>query len=351
MQFTIAIQPDNYGPGDSGSFIWTRKLRESGHLVRTVSVYSNELMKDLNECDGFMWRFAHWPNLGQIARRILPVIENYLGLVVYPDQRTCWHYDDKIAQKYLLEVAEISTPQTWVWYDAEMAKEWSLSAQYPLVLKLARGAASKNVRLISSHKEAEVWIDKLFSRGVYGFNKKKENLFRLVRQRLRAIGSLLIDEDYIYPKPRETAWELHKNYVLFQEFLPDNSYDTRVTIVGRRAFGFRRYNREDDFRASGSGKIDWSPECVDPKFIRLAFRTAETLGCQSCAIDGLYRGNEPVIGEISYTYVSWAVHKCPGHWELKGDPDTGELIWKEGKMWAEEAQVADFLQRLKTHKQ
>ena len=51
-------------------------LDESGHLVRTVSVYSNELMKDLSECDGFMWRYAHWPNLGQIARRILPVIEN-----------------------------------------------------------------------------------------------------------------------------------------------------------------------------------------------------------------------------------------------------------------------------------
>ena len=35
--------------------------------------------------------------------RLLPVIEKELGLVVYPDQNTCWHYDDKIAQYYLLK--------------------------------------------------------------------------------------------------------------------------------------------------------------------------------------------------------------------------------------------------------
>lgn len=30
--------------------------------------------------------------------------------------------------------------------------------------------------------------------------------------------------------------ELQSGYVLFQEFLPGNSYDTRVTVIGDRAF-------------------------------------------------------------------------------------------------------------------
>ena len=45
-----------------------------------------------------------------------------------------------------------------------------------------------------------------------------------------------------------------KDYVYFQKFLPNNKYDIRIVVIGDRAFGFIRYNRENDFRASGSGK-------------------------------------------------------------------------------------------------
>jgi len=49
---------------------------------------------------------------------------------------------------------------------------------------------------------------------------------------------------------------------------------------------------------------------------------------------------------MSYTFPHFTTHDCPGHWELQGDPDTGELIWQDGQMWPEEAQIIDFLKRL-----
>ena len=64
---------------------------------------------------------------------------------------------------------------------------------------------------------------------------------------------------------------------------------------------------------------------------------------QSVAIDGLWRGEECVVGEISYCYASWAVHACPGHWTLDGDPQTGLVRWQEGPMWPEDAQLEVFL--------
>ena len=65
------------------------------------------------------------------------------------------------------------------------------------------------------------------------------------------------------------------------------------------------------------------------------------LTCKAAAIDsGLWRGAKPVVGEVSYTYASWAVHACPGHWDA-------DLNWHEGQMWPEEAQVAEFLVYLK----
>ena len=51
-------------------------------------------------------------------------------------------------------------------------------------------------------------------------------------------------------------------------------------------------------------------------------------------------------GEISYTYASWAVRDCPGHWVLRGEPGSGALTWAEGKMRPEDAIFEDFIRAL-----
>jgi hypothetical protein len=208
------------------------------------------------------------------------------------------------------------------------------------VIKLWSGAASTNVRLVRSYQEAAGWIDRLFTRGVLNLAGGTFQYWKLSPGRLRAAAHLLFHGS----PPGPQAWEVHRNYVLFQEFLEENSFDTRVTIIGNRAFAYRRFNRENDFRASGSGRIDNDPGQIDPAFVRLAFEVARKLRAQSCAMDGLWRGREPVVGEVSYTYVSRFVHDCPGHWD-------SELKWHEGKMWPEEAHVADFLARLEAWRQ
>ncbi|PLS79998.1 MAG: hypothetical protein CYG59_10225, partial [Chloroflexi bacterium] len=46
----------------------------------------------------------------------------------------------------------------------------------------------------------------------------------------------------------------------------------------------------------------------------------------------------------SYYYEGWALHEeCPGHWELDGDPDTGQLHFVEGRVRPEDAILEDFL--------
>jgi hypothetical protein len=54
------------------------------------------------------------------------VIEDEMGIAVYPNTKTGWHYDYKIAQSYLLKVHNIPTPKTWIWYDRDIAKKWSI---------------------------------------------------------------------------------------------------------------------------------------------------------------------------------------------------------------------------------
>lgn len=344
----VAIQPDDYSapdksPGsDASSPKWANLLEKAGHKVRWVDVRRHDVIDQLHGCQGFMWRWAHFDGMSRIARRLLPVIEHELKLIVYPDQNTCWHYDDKIAQAYLLKAAGIPMPETWVWFDRQQAIEWLATAEFPLILKLATGAGSTNVVLVRNATEANWWTDQLF------------------RRRLTSLEAILTEPLCWHRRPRaalrtlakgtrpeiwDNGYESQSGYVLFQEFLPDNDFDTRVTIIGDRAFAFRRFNRTGDFRASGSGIISFDKEQIDERFLRLAFQVTKRLHSQSCAIDGLYRRGECVVGEISYTYVSSAVHSCPGHWELRGDPSSGDLVWCEGQMRPEEAQIQDYLRR------
>jgi hypothetical protein len=334
---TVAIQHDDYGTGNAAAPRWRAYLEARGVAVRTVDVWRHDILRQLAGVQGLMWRFAQYTNHRQLARRLLPALERHTDILLYPDQNTSWHYDDKIAQAYLFELLDIATPKTWVFFSQPDAEDWLDSASYPLVLKLATGAGASNVRLLRSRRQAAKWLAKLFSGGLESLDEARlpTPLRRVARAGAEALaGRGLYSEKY---------WERHKNYALFQQFLPGNDFDTRVTVIGERAFGFRRNNRPGDFRASGSGNIDHDPDGVDPRFIELAFETADKLKMQSVAIDGLYdAAKKPCVGEVSYTYMSKAIYDCPGHWKR-------DLSWQTGQLWPEDAQAEDFLARLHEH--
>jgi len=108
-----------------------------------------------------------------------------------------------------------------------------------------------------------------------------------------------------------------KDYVLFQEYLPGNTFDTRIVVVGEKAFGMRRLNRPGDFRASGSGFIDYTPEAIAPEALRIAFDVSRKLRFQSMAYDFLVDAEgSPRICEISYCFTPGQVYeRCEGHWD------------------------------------
>jgi glutathione synthase/RimK-type ligase-like ATP-grasp enzyme len=348
MPYTVAIQPDQLtqknGEKQSFSARWAARAADTGVNVRTVDVYARDFFQQLAGCDGFMWRFGYSPAPRLFAKRLLPAIEHGLGIPVFPSFETAWHFEDKIAQTYLLQAADFPTPATWVFWDRTSALDFCRSATYPLVLKLSFGYQSANVRLLNSFDDAAYWIARVFGPGVTGLpplaSRWRETLQR-AKGALRHMKGASTFEDLEY-------CELQHGYFYVQEFLPGNEYDIRVTVIGNRAFAFRRFNRPGDFRASGSGRIDWDPQQIDEEGVRLAFRVARRLRTQSLAVDLLQRGGRKVLAEISYTYASWAVRDCPGHWVRQGDADAGSLSWIAGGMHPENAIFDDFVARVKS---
>ena len=141
----------------------------------------------------------------------------------------------------------------------------------------------------------------------------------------------------LLPLPAVPLFPAEKNYFYLQEFLLDNNYDIRVTVIGNRAFSFRRFNRPGDFRASGSGDIDFWKEEVDKRCLKIAFDISKTLNFQSMAYDFVYNQDRvPKIIEISYAYASWAINKCTGFWDT-------DLHWHKGNFWPGNCIIEDLL--------
>jgi len=326
-----------------GSFSdrWIAYCANRGIPYRIVNCLAPDVVRQCEGLDGVLW---HWnqddPSALLVARQVIAALEAK-GLTVFPNIATCWHYDDKVAQKYLLEAIDAPLIPTWVFTNKGDALRWIENASFPKVFKLRCGAGSSNVRLVRSPREASALCRKAFGRGfpaMAGYlndlqtRVRKTKTVRDIRLKIvRAPRSLL----HFLAVRRQMQRE--KGYIYFQEFLPGNAFDSRITIIGNRAFGFMRMNRPNDFRASGSGSIVYDPTKVDKRCVEIAFRVARRIGAQSLAFDFLFTPRQkPEIGEISYCYLPGAIQACSGYWDRSGD-------WHEGHIWPEEAIMEDMV--------
>jgi glutathione synthase/RimK-type ligase-like ATP-grasp enzyme len=347
---TIAIHPDRVvlpnSVQQSFSDRWLALAAEAGIQTRVVDATRADIFQALAGCDAFMWRYGFRAPERLFAARIIASVEHALGLPVFPSWKSAWHFEDKISQFYLLNAAGIPMPRTWVFWDKEAALAFLRTATFPLVIKLAAGFRSGNVRLLESAEEGTYWVEQLFGAGLWSVGPLPDHApARRMLRRAKAAAKALAGIAPPLPSLRE---ELQRGYFYVQEFLAGNEFDTRVTVIGNRAFAFRRMNRPGDFRASGGGRLDWDRSQIDLQMVRLAFATARRLQTQSVAVDAMRRGDERVLGEVSYTYASWAVRDCPGHWILKGDPETGDLQWVDGQMAPEDAIFEDLVRTVRT---
>lgn len=345
MTLKVAIQPDEVvhpnGEHQSFSERWAELARDRDIEPVPVDVFSHDAIPQISACDAFMWRCPSSACPRVYARRLLYAVEEGLRLPVFPSLRSSWYFEDKPGQSYFFCAAGIPTPRTDIFWNRQQAEQFCDSADYPFVLKLAGGHQSSNVRLVRNRDEALFYIDQLFSRGVVSLGYRPASHPRLLLRRLRAAMEVVKGRN---PNGPTTTAELQYGYFYAQEFIPENQFDFCVTIIGDRAFAFRRFNRPGDFRTSGTtGRMDWDPAMIGEDIVRLGYQVARKLDAQTVAIDMLRRGSEPVVVELTLNYASWVIRKCPGHWILEGEAESGDLKWVDHPVRAEDAIFDDFL--------
>lgn len=312
-----------------GSFSerWINYCESHNISYKIVNAYDNDIIQQIDDCSAFMWHYHHADYKDDLFAKQLLYSLQKKGLKVFPDFDTTWHFDDKVGQKYLLESIKAPFVPSYVFYTKQEAYNWIKQTDFPKVFKLRGGAGASNVRLVRTRAEARKLVNRSFGRGFSQVNrwsafKDRYNKYRYGRNSFidvcKGFVRLFIPTEFARMHSKE------KGYVYFQNFIPQNKFDIRIVVVDDKAFALKRLCRENDFRASGGGRILYEKEQIDIRCVQIAFEVNEKLNAQSIAYDFIFdQKNDPLIVEISYGYAVSAYDDCEGFW-------TKDLIWHAG---------------------
>lgn len=303
---------------DGFSKEWISYCEKNNLNYIVVNAYDTNIIEQLKEVDIFLWHHHHAYYKDVLFSKQLLFSLEQAKKIVFPDFFTGWHFDDKVGQKYLLEAISAPIVPSYVFYSKNEALKWAYSTEYPVVFKLRGGAGSANVKLVKTRSECLYLINKSFGKGFSQFDKVgylKEQFLKFVNRKatikdvFRGVKRILFNTEFGKMAKRE------KGYVYFQKFIPNNTFDTRIVIIGGEiAFGEKRFVRKNDFRASGSGEFSY--EDINLKAVEIAFNVAQLLELQAVAFDFITdeKGNSLIV-EISYGFGTNGLKGCSGYWD------------------------------------
>jgi glutathione synthase/RimK-type ligase-like ATP-grasp enzyme len=340
MSFPVRIAVGRDGDGWDRRFVAALdRKRASGCDVAydVVNLERHDWIAALEPFDVVLWKPAY---MGPVAAAqfIAKVrfVEHELGKTIIPNTATVWHFENKIAQHHLFSLHGVPAPETTASFDYHDALAELRRASLPLVFKQAHGAGSSETRLVSDRRTAERILATRFCDQLWREAKARGG------SRVRAALSS-VRRPWFWAK----TWDAvrgaeHFRSVYWQRFVPENDADLRVAVIGDRyVFAFWRRNRPGDFRASGSGRLDYD-RAVPEDVMRYCCALNRRLAFDSMAYDVLFEDGRPLLTEMSFGYLDSAVFKCPGHYVCAAD---GSLTFTPGHVWPQDVWVEWALHR------
>lgn len=332
-----------------GSFSdrWIELCRQRSIPYVTVDLLDDDLFRKLWQANvaAFLCHPTTTDRRSSLTARSIILSLALTSLRVFPKPEDYWHYEDKIAQKYIFDAAGIPTPATHIFFSHRDALVWAKSAEFPCVLKLTAGCDSLGVLLIRNRKEATAWISRMFARGDGPLNNGLRAIARKIRSHRVSRASLGITM-----RSPGTMWHLlrrhrdgtrERGYVYLQELLDGNSYCTRVVVIGNRAFAYRMMVTPGEFRSYSGDICDYDPTGVDLACVQEAFEAAKRIGTSCMGFDLIRQSSDgtPMIVEMSIKFSPERVFKCPGYWLT-------DMSWQDGHIWPQDAILDDLLSTL-----
>lgn len=150
--------------------VYKRIIRELGYGYKILDLDQPGWAGKIGELDPAVdVYFWHSIDRGAYYRRDildpLYFIEKFSRRKIYPDYNQYFFYNDKLKQKWILQLKKVLTPRTFYTCKKQAALDFARKARYPFVLKDPHSASSLGVYLVEDIAQAKEYIEKIFSPG------------------------------------------------------------------------------------------------------------------------------------------------------------------------------------------
>lgn len=290
-----------------------------------VDCFDNDILATLKHYDVLLWHFSNYSLQEMMFARSILNSAKKMGLKVFPDFNTSWHFDDKIAEMYLLKSINAPIPKSWAFYTLDSAIEFfQKECKYPIVAKLRGGSGSTNVLLLKDQFAAVKYAKRMFGRGF----KPSPNILLKVRSNIQSAHNLNTYvkrikriPDFVESVIKGKHLPKENGYVYLQEYIPNDGFDLKVIVVNDKAAFLARKTRKGDFRASGSGSLMYDKVFMSQDVLDIAFGISENLGFQCMGYDFVIdqKTNQPKVIEMSYGFSHMALMELGGYWTKNGN--------------------------------
>jgi len=321
--FRIAVHQDKNTKVHSTSWSnpWIEYLEKSNLKYEVINCFENGILEKLRSFNVLLWHFGNYIYKDMVFARSILYSAKQMGLKVFPNYNDAWHFDDKIAQMYILQSVNAPIPKSYVFYKNEDLYNWLRNfSEFPVVSKLKSGSGSHNVKLIKNRHELKKYANRMFSIGFSpapSFKFKAISNLKSSKSKKDVISRLKRLPEFIRTLSGAREFPNEKGYVYLQEFIPSDGFDLKIVVVGDKLSYIGRNIRKGDFRASGGGDLFYNKELVTKDIITSAFETSDKLGFQCMGYDYVIdkRTGKGVIVEISYGFSHSALLQAGGYWD------------------------------------
>ncbi len=291
---------------------YERFLKNNNIRYEYYDILSSTWIEDAKKFHYIIWHTDSDPSTQEIALNKIYVLDKLLGIKCLPSFDELWSYEDKINMHYLYRVNNLPEIPTFVTHKKNDALNYIQKCNYPLISKLTTGSSSFGVVKVNNYKQAKRLVNRAFS------YKGAKTYFPYQRQ---------------------------KDYILFQEFMIDATYDLRIMVVGDKLLGYYRFPNKGDFKASGAG--NYEKKEIPSDVLELAYKVKNIFGSSFLATDFLYSkmSNKYYIIESSIfigvdTPRQLEINGIAGYYERVSE---NNFVFKEGKVWVQELVLKEIL--------
>lgn len=224
-------------------------LKEMGYNVEIIDfsevAYNYNL---LPENSFFFYSFSYNDNYHQYMKDVLYDLKQCRPDVrLLPDLDMLFSFENKGYQELLKKRLNFGNLNGQYVGDLSDLKT---EVKFPIVYKLLNGAVSSGVFLVKNYTDLEKLIQDKTRRSPLEFINYLRRLRKKNKSSSMTPNHELIDQNF------KSFFSKRHSFVL-QDFIPNLDCDYRVLIFGNKFYISKRMVRDNDFRASGSGKQKW----------------------------------------------------------------------------------------------